>query len=328
MDLSIIIPSRSPENYLQKTIDDLLLKAEGSVEIIVVFDGVWPEEVIKDDKRVRLIHHGTIHNSNGMRDCINKGVAVSSGKYIMKIDEHCMVDQGYDVKLIADCEDNWVVVPRRYRLDADNWKVLEDRRKPIDYMRIDYPYQRPEDKTCGLHGAEDRERYHTHKDNLIDDLMTMQGSCYFMSRKMWDSAIVRMEDENYGTFTAEAQEISMKAWLSGGRVIVNKKTWYAHWHKGRSGKGYGFSNAQYKQHAEQMEKGRLFCIDFWLNNKWDKRIHDFKWLIEKFWPIKGWPDNWEEQVLIDKEKDYSTLKYENDYWLQGLRKNENEAQIS
>ena len=74
------------------------------------------------------------------------------------------------------------------------------------------------------------------------------------------------------------------------------------------GKGYGFSNAQYAEHMQGTEKGRLFCIDFWINNKWDKRIHDFEWLINKFSPIPGWMPNWKEQILIDREKDYSTLR--------------------
>ena len=318
--LSIIIPSRSPQ-YLKKTINDLLAKAEGEVEIIVVFDGRWPtqEEMPDDDVRVRLVHCGAIHNSPGMRHCINQGVAISSGEYLMKIDEHCMVDQGYDVKLAADCEDDWMVIPRRKRLDAENWTLIEDGRQDIDYMQIDYPYAKPFEKTEGLHGSEDRQRFRDRKDILIDDVMTMQGSCYFLPKKLWDAVIVKMDDEAYGSFTAEAQELSMKVWLSGGRVVVNKKTWYAHWHKGRAGKGYGFSNAQYKQHAEQMEKGRLFCIDYWVNNRWAQRKHDFKWLIEKFWPLRGWPEDWETKIREDKKLDYSTLKYKDDFWLQGLR---------
>lgn len=322
--LSVIIPSRSPQ-YLQKTIDDLLVKAEGEIEIIVVFDGIWPNPMIKDDPRVRVIHHGTIHDSKGMRHSINLGVAMSCGEYIMKIDEHCMMDKGYDLKLIADCQDNWMVIPRRYRLEPETWTIIEDGRPPIDYMQIDYPYQRPYDKTCGLHGAEARNLYHAKKDILIDDVMTMQGSCYFMPRKLWDSVIVRMEDENYGTFTAEAQELSMKVWLSGGRVIVNKKTWYAHWHKGHKGKGYGFSTEQYKNHCAQMEKGRVFCINKWIYTKDYK--HDFEWLIKKFWPLNGWPENWKEQIEIDKEKDYSTTKYRDDYWLSNLRNNETSPSV-
>jgi glycosyltransferase involved in cell wall biosynthesis len=315
--LSVIIPSRVPE-YLQKTVDDLLSKAEGQIEVIVVLDGYWPDPMLKDDARVKIIHQGTFHNNRGMRAAINAGVAIAKGDYIMKCDEHTMWDQGFDVKLAADCEDDWVVIPRRYRLDADNWTIIEDGRPPIDYMRIDYPYQRPYDKSCGLHGAEDKERAEKYKDLLIDDVMTMQGSAYFMSKKHWDTTIKRLEEENYGTFTQEAQEISNKTWLSGGRVIVNKKTWYAHLHKGNKGKGYGFTTEQYKRHQEGQEKGRLYSINYWLYTKDYK--YDFDWLVKKFWPISGWPENWREQVEIDRLKDYSTLNYQDDFWLEGLRK--------
>ena len=149
--LSIIIPSRSPQ-YLQQTIDDLLTKAEGPVEIIVVMDGLWAP--LKDDPRVIILHHGGVHASKGMRASINAGVAISTGTYIMKIDEHCTVDQGYDVKLKADCEENWVVIPRRYRLNVETWTLIDDGRPPIDYMFIAYPYERKNDRTCGLHGDE------------------------------------------------------------------------------------------------------------------------------------------------------------------------------
>jgi hypothetical protein len=71
-------------------------------------------------------------------------------------------------------------------------------------------------------------------------------------------------------------------------------------HKGSNGKGYGFCNAQYAKHKLEKEKGRLNTIDYWVNNKWPKRIHDWKWLIDKFWPVPGWPENWEERLISDK----------------------------
>jgi glycosyltransferase involved in cell wall biosynthesis len=318
--LSVIIPSRQPQ-YLQKTIDDLLVKAEGEIEIIVILDGYWPDPIIRDDARVKILHHGMFHDNYGMRASINKGVAISIGTHILKCDEHTMWDQGYDLKLKADCEDDWVVIPRRYRLDAEEWKIIEDGRPPIDYMQLDYPYKRPYDRTCGLYGAEDRERGYQRAEHLIDDVMTMQGSAYFMTRKHWDNCIGQLDAEHYGQFNHEAQEISNKTWLSGGRVIVNKKTWYAHLHKGKSGKGYGFTTEQYKNHQVSKEKARLYAIDYWLNTKDYK--YDFDWLLKKFNP-KGWPENWQEQVEIDKLKDFSTLNYpdvEGEFnWLEGLRK--------
>lgn len=312
--ISVIIPSRS-DQYLQKTVDDLFAKAEAEIEVIVVYDGRWANPILKDDPRLIQIHQGEIHNNLGMRAAINAGMDVAKGEYVMKIDEQCMVDQGFDVKLAADCEDNWVVIPRRWRLDPEKWMLTteseNDLRPPVDYMYLAYPYERAFDKTCGLHGAEWKERYYERKDILIDDTMSWQGSCYFLKKSYWNQLFPEgLDDVNYGNFTQEAQEIGNKVWLSGGRLIVNKKTWYAHWHKGSKGKGYGFSNEQYERHMDGTERGRVFCIDYWINDRWSSRIHDFAWLLAKFWPVPGWPDNWPQQIQKDKLMDYSRRKYE------------------
>jgi glycosyltransferase involved in cell wall biosynthesis len=299
--LSVIIPSRS-DQYLQKTVDDLLNKAEGDIEVIVVLDGIWSS--LKDDPRVVVVHHGQVHDNLGMRESINVGVAISRGEYIMKLDEQCMVDQGFDLKLAADCEDNWVVIPRRKRLEPESWTLIEDGRNPIDYMYIEYPYLKPFDKTQGLHGAEWKQRFYDNKDILIDDTPSMQGSCYFMTRKHWDKVIGELNSELYGTFTMEAQEIGMKTWLSGGRVVVNKGTWYAHWHKGSKGKGYGFSNEQYRKHMAGTERGRLYAIQYWLTTK-DFR-YDWVWFIDKMFPgMPGWGDDWKNDLIRDEKFDYS-----------------------
>jgi len=315
IDLSVIIPSRS-DSYLRKTIEDLLAKSETSIEIIVVLDGIWTDSYV-EDTRVIYIHHGTVHDSRGMRASINRGVAISKGKYIMKCDEHIMVSQGYDRVLIADCEDDEIIIPSRGRLDAEKWEVINDGRANIDYMYVEYPYLKPLDKTQGLHGAEWKRPERT---SMKDETPTMQGSCYFMKRSYWDTLFPNgLDDEKYGTFTAEAQELSMTAWLSGGKVMVNKNVIYYHFHKGKTGKSYNFSTEQYKKHCADMEKGRLYCIEFWTKTKQFK--HDFEWFIDQKFPdMPKWPKDWKARLEIDKLKDYSTLQYKDDYWLSNLRK--------
>lgn len=297
--LSVIIPSRV-DTYLQRTIDDLLEKAEGEIEIIVVLDGYWTQ--LKDDPRVIIVHQGEVHDNFGMRAAINAGMALARGEYVMKIDEHCMVDGGYDLKLAADCADDWLVVPRRHRLDADQWLLIEDGRPPVDYMYIAYPYERPYDRRCGLYGGGiDKQRHIDRANELIDDTMSMQGSCYFMKKAYWDKLFPDgLDEENYGKFNHEAQEIHFKVQLSGGRFVVNKKTWYAHWHKGKNGKGYGFSREQYRKHETEKEKARRYAIDYWLTTQ--DYEHDFGWLIDKFNP-PGW-ENWKERIKVDEPNDW------------------------
>ncbi len=300
MKLSVIIPHRV-DQYLNKTIEDLLQKARGEIEIVVVADGVWPSQII-DDKRIIYIHQGTIHDSLGMREAINKGMGLASGEYVMKVDEHVMMDEGFDLKLMADCGEHDVIIPRRLRLDAETWTLIDDGRPPVDYMHIEYPFLKPFDDTQGLHGAEWRQRHYDRKDILIDETPSMQGSCWFMKKSHWDEVIKAMETDKYGPFTMEAQEIGMKTWLSGGRVLVNKKTWYAHYHKGKKGKGYGFSSRQYEVFMEAKEKGRQYAIDYWLTTKDYK--YDWEYFMNRFPDMPGWGSDWKTRLEQDKVKDF------------------------
>ena len=90
--------------------------------------------------------------------------------------------------------------------------------------------------------------------------------------------------ETYSTFAQEPQEIGLKYSLGGGEVKVNKKTWYAHLHKGRR---YG---RMYKQDVNTVSSHN-WSADHWMGNKEPGMIHDIAWLVEKFWKVPTWPDD-------------------------------------
>jgi glycosyltransferase involved in cell wall biosynthesis len=117
MDLSVIIPSRN-EEFLGRTINDILDKARAETEVIVILDGYWPDPPIPDRKNVVFIHHT---ESIGQRAAVNEGACLSKAKFIMKLDAHTVVDEGFDVKLMADCEYDWTVIPRMYNLYGFDW---------------------------------------------------------------------------------------------------------------------------------------------------------------------------------------------------------------
>lgn len=262
--VSVVIPSRN-EIFLSKTIKDLLEKASGEIEIIPVLDGYWPaaDELI-NDKRVHYLHFS---DSRGMRNAINAGVAISQGDYIFKLDAHCMVDKGYDEALKADCESSWVVVPRRLALNPHKWELITNNPKyPVDYMFLSNDF----------HGEvwTEKNQDKSLKDILIDDLMSFQGSAWFM-QKSYFNELELMDEDSYGTFPYEAQEIGLKAWLSGGRVVVNKKTWYAHWHKtSADGRGYSLDKSQVDKGTAHMQK--------WHGKCWHKQTLSLSWLFNKF----------------------------------------------
>ncbi len=278
--ISIIIPSRN-ELFLSQTVHDLLSKG-GDIEVIAVLEGYWPDPPLEEDKRLVILHRG---NAMGMRKAINAAVEIARSEWLMKCDAHCMFGEGYDEILQADCEDNWIVIPRRYSLDAENWKPAD--KECIDAMHYFYPYCHPDD--LGLHGRPWMQRSRERKEILIDEDVTFQGSCWFMHRNHWNR-IGPMSEIGYETFQGEPQEIGLRTQLGPweGKIIRNKKTWYAHLHKGKT---YG---RMYHMSQSERTRGNAYSFDFWWNNRWEQRTHDLEWLIDKFPPMPGWPDNWKE----------------------------------
>lgn len=215
--LSIVIPSYK-DPLLHKTIDSLLENAFGDIEIIVVLDGYWT--LPKQDSRVKIIHLG---QNRGMRDAINTGVSIAKGDFLMRTDEHCMFGNGYDRILTDTCQSNWIVTPRRYFLDPNEWKVMDI--PYVDYEKLviqegkKFSGQRWIDRTKKRIGI------------MIDETMAMQGSCWVMSRKWWDDVIGELDTTNYGPLYQDSHEMVFKTWKAGGKLMVNKNAWFAHKHR-------------------------------------------------------------------------------------------------
>lgn len=225
MKLSIIIPSVG-DPVLPRTIEDIQDKAKTRPEVIVV----WGKEC-------------------GMRTAINKGVAKSRGEYIAKCDDHCMFDEGFDVKILEHIKDNQIVVPVRYALDVDKWEVMDDR--PVVHERLSVNKE-------DVKGVRWVTRTRQKKDEMIAEDMTFQGSFYMMSRKHWDN-MGNLEPDKFFEFGKEAQELSLKTWEVGGRVIKNKYTWYAHKHR-KFGRIYAPGDTR---------KSKRLMLDYYLKEKKD-----------------------------------------------------------
>jgi cellulose synthase/poly-beta-1,6-N-acetylglucosamine synthase-like glycosyltransferase len=280
--VSVIIPSRN-ERFLPQTVADLLAKAGGDVEIIACLDGYWPTPAMPDDPRLKILHRG---RAQGMRPAINGAVQMATGAYLLKSDAHCLWDEGYDLKLQADyLEDNWILTPRRYALDADNWRIEEGNRGkyPVDYEYLSYGLERPDDPTCGFHGTAWTARREERRDVLLDADMSSQGSAWFMSRKHWDRQIKALDIEKFGSFYGESQEIGLQTQLAGGAMMRTKNTWYAHLRKGKEyGRGYALGPNGHRRGAGLMV--RMCMLD-----QWPGQVRSLQSLIEEFAPVPTWP---------------------------------------
>lgn len=219
--LSCIIPSHN-DIYLHKTIDSLLENSAGEIEIIPVLDGYVPETQFRDDPRIKPVYHD---KNKGMRESINTGVEASTGDYLMRTDEHCMFGERFDIIILDTIQPDWIVVPRRYFLDPVKWGVMDE--PCVDYEKLKI---RNYSRGQKFHGIVWNSRKESRKQYDIDETMAMQGSCWFMSRSWWEKVIGRL-DSAYGTLYQDSHEMQFKTWKAGGKLVVNKLTWYAHKHR-------------------------------------------------------------------------------------------------
>lgn len=221
--LSCIIPSYK-DPLLQKTVDSLLENSElgEGLEIIVVLDGYWPVVPLKDDKRVRIIHHG---RNKGMRGAINSGMAIARGEFVGRMDEHCLLGPGYDKILTESCKPNQIMTPRRFFLDPIKWKVMEE----LDY--VDSEKLVIQDVGNGVRkfaGQKWRSRDKQFKDVPIFESYAMQGSFWCTPKKLWDEAVGEFDTENFGPHQGDSHELTFKVWQKGGELVVNRNVWFAH----------------------------------------------------------------------------------------------------
>lgn len=287
-DLSILIPARN-EMFLARTVQDLLENIEGNTEIIVVLDGAWSNPGMPQHERLTVVY---FPQSIGQRAATNQAARLSKAKYLIKVDAHCAFDKGFDVKLMADMEDDITMVPVMRNLHVFDWvcknghrryqgpsgpctECGEETTRDIVWIPKDSPRSTSYcfDKTLHF------QYFGEYKPKQIGDLvetMSLQGSFFMLTReKYWELDIC---DEGHGSWGQQGVEVACKTWLSGGRVICNKKTWYAHLFR-TQGSDFGFPYPN-----PGVEKARAYSRDLWLNNKWPKAIRPLSWLIEKFNP--------------------------------------------
>lgn len=282
MSLTIVIPSRN-ERFLFETVRDVAEKTGPSTEIVPVLDGYEPDQLYEHE-RVRYVRLPQVRELR-KRHAINMVVEQSSCEFVMSLDAHCMVAPRFDAHLERDHRPGWVQIPRRHRLDPVGWclQTQSDDRPPIDYEHTMWPLKFD---PHGLHGFRWDARTLDRLGMSVDETMHFQGSCWFMERS-WFKDLGLMQIEGYSGWGQEAEEIGLKTWRAGGHVITNKNTWYAHLHKGPV---YG---RMYFMNREWARACNRFSFGYWVMGEGRPT---FEALVRKFWPVPGWPRDWEKRL--------------------------------
>ena len=200
----------------------------------------------------------------GQRAATNLACKLSRAKYVMKIDAHCSFDKGFDRKMIEAFEkvgDDITMVPAMKNLHAFSWNCRECNWKkyqgptPLKCEKCDGTNIRRKmiwQPRRGAHSVSycfdaiphfqyfreytTRTEYKKDLEEIgLTETMSLQGSCFMMTRdKYWELNIC---DEELGSWGNQGIEVACKTWLSGGRVLVNHNTWYAHMFRTQGGDG-------------------------------------------------------------------------------------------
>lgn len=313
-ELSILIPSRK-EMFLARTIEDILANIEADTEVIATLDGAWADPPVPQHDRVNLIY---VPEPVGQRAATNLAAKLAKGRYVMKIDAHCSFDKGFDRIMLEgfkEIGDDVTMVPIMRNLWAFDWKCYSCGKKtyqgptptkPCDGIKRDKTvcgavnYRRkmiwvgkhnPQstsycfDSEPHFQYFEDwkhREPYITDKrEKGFTETMSLQGSCFMATREKYFD--LNLCDESLGSWGNQGIEVALRTWLSGGRVLVNHRTWYAHMFRTQGG-DFSFP---YEQSGRAVQKTKQKTWNLFLNG-WDRKVRNISWLVEKFWPVKGW----------------------------------------
>jgi glycosyltransferase involved in cell wall biosynthesis len=327
--LSVVIPSRN-EEWLKNTVEDILKNKRGATEIIVVLDGKWSKPPLKDHEDVTILH---VSEPYGQREATNQGVRLSQAKYILKCDAHCAFDEGFDVKMMdgfKEVGDDVTLVPAMYNLHVFDWKCNKCGNRwymgapPHHCQKSGTDGNKPEHINPDCDNTKDfvkrlvwKPRLHKRTEfwrfdsephfqywheyrkrpeaqGQIAEVMSLVGACFMLTReRYWKLNIC---DKEFGSWGSQGIEVACKSWLSGGRLMVNKNTWYGHMF--RTQKDFGFP---YQQSNTQVQKAKEMARDLFFNNKIKDQVRPLSWLIKKFAPIPGWSDE-DIKKLEESEK--------------------------
>ncbi len=297
IDLSILIPARN-EEWLNRTIQDINENIKGNTEIIVVLDGYLPDPPLDFYPNLTLIYHP---EAVGQRKATNDAAKIAKGKYLMKCDAHCAFDKGFDVKMLQafkETGDNVTMIPNMKNLWAFDFVCPNGHRR---YQGKTQPICTicglPEQKECVWMAKPSPNRFTFTFDKTMHfqywselakrpenvaqgnlrETMSIQGSCFMLTKERYFALDICSEEFN--SWGQQGVEVACKTWLSGGRVIANLNTWYAHMFRTNNFGGFPYSNPESK-----IQENRELSRELFQRDKWPLAIHKFQWLLDKFNP--------------------------------------------
>jgi glycosyltransferase involved in cell wall biosynthesis len=308
-------------DLLGHTVQNALENTTDACEIVVVLDGYWPLTPLPSNPRLTVIHHNksigqraatneAARIARGDWVCKLDAHSALDKDFDAKIvegieDDWTVVGGQYNLQAFQwRCKScGWLKdqSPKPERCGRCNSKFVKlvplwfprdgrDNSNGVGGKRTAYTHSWYFDTTLtfGYWGeyAADEEYCKRHKIQFrpetqaeVHDIMCLLGACWAMRReRYWELDAC---DEKFGSWGNQGVEIAIKSWLSGGRLVVNRRTWFAHFFR-VGGIGFPYPDGGRKERAVARSK------ELWFNNSWPKQVRPLSWLIDHFAPTKDW----------------------------------------
>ena len=232
------------EQYLERTLKSITENAVGPIEIL------WEYDTKKEGHRVLT----------------NRMAAAAKGKYLLRIDCHSSMSEGWDARMKASCGPTTLLTPIIDALDPETWKgkgrdmgvVILTKTLQNTYPLIaDSPKIRPDET----------------------ETMSILGCTYMMQKDYYwhhDGC-----EERLGIWGAGGLEWIFKVWLTGGKVLLRGDVVCCHLFRGSGKTPFGIDiellNRTFvklgKRWRDGLGKGQTRSL-LWLQQKFEKYLDD------------------------------------------------------
>src|SRR3990167_4497085 len=233
--LSILIPARN-EEFLQKTIDDVFEHSETDTQVLVGLDG-WHTK-IKKRPNLRIFRKSSPIGQRAMQNYLARQ---SNAKFLMKLDAHCSLSQGFDKAMIEimEANPNIVLVPALGNLHVYDWLCPKSHRtyqgkvdkcSQCDSTKLvkDLVWKIESKLYSDFYFDKDLIFQFGDVDNfeMLHETKAIQGSGFLVSRKNYFDW--NLCDESWGSWGQAGIEMILKVWNNGSRVMCTRKAFMGH----------------------------------------------------------------------------------------------------
>ena len=211
MSVSVIIPARNEQEYLNRTIENIFDTAKGDFEVIVILNGYKQVVPRTTGSQCRALWWD---NNEGERAAMNWAVQEATKTHILRIDAHCDFSPlGWDVMMEEVTDDKTITVAVLTALDKQ-WNRLKGHWYGFARLlpTMEAKWEKPN---------RDHSTYKT-----VEPNMCFTGCGFMLTKKFYEE--IGGADESLPMMGAIGEEFAVKAWVNGGKVQTRTDVMIGH----------------------------------------------------------------------------------------------------